>query len=239
MDENNVVTSHNSATSPYAIPFAIVIAGLAISAAVYFGNNNKGVAALQQGTAAPQAINLDPVVSTDHIIGNLNAKIIIVEYSDLECPFCQMFHKTMNQIMNEYGKDGQVAWVYRHFPLPMHTKSPKESEAAECANKLGGNTKFWEFVNRIFDVGSMNNSLDPAELSKTAGVIGLDVSAFDACLSGGTMKSIIDASLVSGQKAGVQGTPHSIVLVNNKVVGTIDGAQPYEAVKAAIDSALK
>ena len=221
------------ASQNYAIPFAIVIAGLAIAGAIYFGDGKKSAVATQpSGT-------VDPVTSSDHILGNPNAKVVIVEYSDTECPFCKSFHPTMNRIMSEYGKDGKVAWVYRHFPLPFHTKAPKEAQATECANKLGGNTKFWEYINKVFEVTPGNNQLDPAELPKIAKTVGLDVTAFNKCLESGEMKKTVDAGIASGQKAGVSGTPYSIILVNKKSVTGINGAQPYEVVKATIDELLK
>lgn len=225
-----------SKAQSYAIPFAIVIAGLAIAGAIYFSDEKKG----PSPTATAQANTaIDPVTAKDHIIGNPNAKIVIVEYSDTECPYCKMFHPTMERIMNEYGKDGKVAWVYRHFPLSFHPKAPKEAEATECANKLGGNTKFWEYLSKLFEVTPGNNQLDPAELPKIAGKIGLDVTEFNKCLDSGEMKTIVDKDLASGQKAEVSGTPYAAILVNKKVVDSINGAQPYEVVKAQIDALLK
>lgn len=220
----------------YAVPFAIVIAGLAIASAIYFGDSKKAAPAIaaQQGSGM-----VDPVTSNDHVLGNPNAKVIIVEYSDTECPFCKSFHPTMQRVMSEYGKSGQVAWVYRHWPLPFHSKAPHEAEATECANKLGGNTKFWEYLNKIFEATPGNNQLDPAELSKIAKTVELDDVAFNTCLSSGEMKTIVDRDLASGIKAGVSGTPFSVILVNKKPVSSINGAQPYEVVKAAIDEALK
>lgn len=233
MEENTPVPKVPLAQN-YAIPFAIVIAGLAIAGAIYFGDGKKGAIPT---AAQPNGI-VESVTATDHIVGNPNAKIIIVEYSDTECPFCKSFHPTMQRIMNEYGKDGKVAWVYRHFPLPFHTKAPKEAEATECANKLGGNTKFWEYINKVFEITPGNNQLDPAELPKIAKTVGLDVDAFNKCLDSNDMKVIVDKNLASGQKAGVGGTPYSIILVDKKAVSSINGAQPYEQVKAQIDATL-
>ncbi len=109
--------------------------------------------------------NMKPVTSSDHIFGDVNAPVKVVFYSDLECPFCKSFHETMTQIMNSsYGKDGKVAWVYRHFPLKqLHSKAPKEAEAAECAAELGGNDAFWKFINKINEVTPANNKLDQAQ----------------------------------------------------------------------------
>ncbi|MCI0542492.1 thioredoxin domain-containing protein [bacterium] len=98
----------------------------------------------------------------EHILGNPNAEIFIIEYSDLECPFCKRFHETMKQAMEQYGKDGQVAWVYRHFPLDaIHNKARKEAEATECAGELGGNDMFWKYTNKLMEITPSNNQLDP------------------------------------------------------------------------------
>lgn len=111
----------------------------------------------------------------DHVLGNPNALVTIIEFSDTECPFCKKFHETMRKIIDEYGKDGKVKWVYRHFPLDqIHSKSRKEAEATECATEQGGNEKFWEFINKIYEITPSNNGLDPAELPKIAKSIGLN-----------------------------------------------------------------
>lgn len=238
MEDNN--TQHAAtavkAAPNYAIPFAIVIAGLAIAGAIYFSNSKNVPTA---GAAAQVPTSVDPVTASDHILGNPDAKVVIVEYSDTECPFCKSFEPTLQRIMSEYGKDGKVALVYRHFPLSFHTRSPKEAEATECVNKLGGNTMFWSYITKIFEITPANNGLDPAELPKIAASLGIDVTAFNKCLNSGEMKSIVDADTASGTKAGVTGTPYSIILVDKKPAGIIEGAQPYETVKAQLDALLK
>lgn len=94
--------------------------------------------------------NLKPVTSADHIRGDINAPVKIVEFSDIDCPFCKRFHTTMLEVMNTYGKEGKVAWVYRHFPLTqLHPDAANKAEASECVAELGGNDKFWEFVDGL------------------------------------------------------------------------------------------
>lgn len=240
MEGQNTPPVAMPAAQNYAIPFAIVIAGLAIAGAVYFGGQRNGNLVATAGAVNPNGSVVDPVLPTEHILGNPNAKVVIVEYSDPECPFCKMFHPTMQRIMSEYGQSGNVAWVYRQFPIAsLHPKAHHESEAVECANKLGGNTKFWEYINKIFEITPGNNQLDPAELPKIAKTVGLDVDAFNTCLNSNEMVSVVDKSLASGDRAGVTGTPYSIVLVDKKPSASINGAQPYEAVKATIDQFLK
>ncbi len=95
--------------------------------------------------------NMLPVSSTDHIRGNQNAPVKIVEFSDFECPYCQAFHETMKQVMAEYGEKGQVAWIYRHLPLTsIHRFAMSYAEESECASSIGGSNKFWEYADARF-----------------------------------------------------------------------------------------
>jgi thiol-disulfide isomerase/thioredoxin len=105
---------------------------------------------------------IKPVTSQDHVKGNPNAPIKIVAYSDFECPFCQRFHNTMNELMEKYGEDGEVAWVFRQFPLEqLHpVKAQAVAVASECANELAGNDGFWKFADRYFELTLTNNRTD-------------------------------------------------------------------------------
>lgn len=94
--------------------------------------------------------NLAPVTAADHIRGDINAPVKIVEFSDIDCPFCKKFHTTMQEVMKTYGKDGKVAWVYRHLPLTqLHPDAKNKAEASECVTEIGGKDKFWAFVDRL------------------------------------------------------------------------------------------
>jgi protein-disulfide isomerase len=104
-----------------------------------------------------------PVTDKDHIKGDISAPVKIVEYSDLECPFCKRFHATMQEVVKSY--DGKVAWVFRQFPLAqLHPKAVKEAEAAECVASLGGNAAFWKFIDKVEEVTPGNNKLDEAKI---------------------------------------------------------------------------
>src|SRR3990167_8218763 len=96
------------------VPLSIVVAGAMIAAAVYFGGDKENPRPQADPREARQEIEVPRVTGADHIFGNPEASIKIVEYSDTECPFCKTFHYTMKQVVDAYG--GQVAWVYRHFP---------------------------------------------------------------------------------------------------------------------------
>jgi protein-disulfide isomerase len=185
-----------------------------------------------------------PVNGQDHILGSPNAPVKLVEFSDFECPFCKGFHATLKQLMDEYGKDGKVAWVYRHFPLDeLHSKARKEAQAAECANELGGNKAFWAYADKIFEVTPSNDRLDLALLPQMAQEIGLDRAKFEACLEGdargGKYADNIEAQHQDASTSGGNGTPYTLVIGANGQIFPISGAQPYAALKSIIDAALK
>ena len=232
--------------SSFAVPMAIIIAGALVAGALYFNKGNGGSGnpnnlAVKDNNAVEttKENNVKAVSSADHIRGNPNAKVKVIEFSDPECPFCKRFHKTMNQIIDEYGKSGQVAWVYRHFPLDaIHSKARKESEALECANEQGGSAKFWAYLDRLFEVTPSNDGLDLAELPKIAEYSGLDKTRFNQCLESGKYAKRVADDLADGLKSGAQGTPYNVVVAANGKKFIINGAQPYESVKAVINQAL-
>jgi protein-disulfide isomerase len=141
----------------FAVPFSILIAGAMIAISLYVVNSS-GASTNPKPEVAQE---IRGIVDTDHVRGNPNADIILVEYSDTECPFCKQFHETLKRVMDEYGGDGKVAWVYRHFPIPsLHPKAGKEAEALECAAEQGGNEVFWKFTDMVYETTQSNNALD-------------------------------------------------------------------------------
>jgi len=209
------------------VPIAIIVAGIIIGGAVFLSRGSSPREILQAPTNQPVAsldenISLRSVDNNDHILGNPDAMIVMVEYSDLECPFCKTFHKTMQTIMSQYGKDGNVAWVYRHFPLDIHPKAPKEAEATECANELGGNEKFWAYVDKIFEITPSNNQLDPARLQEIAENVGLSKNRFETCLNGGKYAEKVKNDYNDGIKAGVSGTPNTVLVLANAVTPAVE-----------------
>lgn len=198
-----------------------------------------GEAGQVAGEAAPTKVDVDPLQENDHVRGDKNARILLIEYSDTECPFCKRFHPTAQQVVDDYK--GQVAWVYRHFPLDsLHSKARKEAEASECANELGGNEAFWKYLDKIYEITPANNGLDPNELPKIAVQVGLDQAKFKSCLDSGRYAPAVEANAKSGTKAGVSGTPGTILLdTKTGKTTSLPGAVPVEQVKAAIDVLLQ
>ncbi len=230
----------------FSVPVAIIIGAALIAGAIYLGSS-KGASVGANGQpqqVAQQTGDLEkmtPVSKDDHIRGNPNALVKIVEYSDTECPFCKRFHISMKQIIDEYGKDGKVAWVYRHFPLDqLHPiKARMEAVALECAGDQGGNDKFWEYADRLYEITPSNNGLDAAELPKIAQFVGLDTAKFNACLTSGKFDKHIEDELQNAQATGGSGTPWSIVVAKNGKKYPLSGAQPYESIKQLVELALQ
>ena len=206
------------------VPLAIVVAGLLIAGAIFLskgGNEtpqteraDKNALAANTTQEQTAALTIRPVTGDDHIRGNPNADIVIVEYSDTECPFCKRFHTTMQQIVAEYGKSGKVAWVYRHFPIVnLHPKAPKEAEATECAAELGGSAKFWEYIDRLFELTPANNGLDVSELPKIAVDVKLPRSQFESCLQSGKYANRVQSDYQDGVTSGANGTPYNVLIL--------------------------
>lgn len=229
------------------LPVAIVIAGVLVAGAIIFSSSKSGKP-IANDNPAEKEISLKEVNAEDHILGNPNADVIFVEYSDLECPFCKLFHATMHKITEDYAKQGNFAWVYRHFPLDkpdtegrvLHSKAGKEAQATECAAEIGGQTGFWNYIDRIFQITPSNNGLDLAKLPQIAEDIGLDRAKFEACLASGKYASKIEEQYQDGTRAGAQGTPYSVIVTKrgDKIPITL-GALPYNEMKKIIDAVFE
>jgi protein-disulfide isomerase len=233
-------SENNKPKRDYLLPASILISALLVSGSLVYNAGKKAAPADLKETARvgqPTTLKIRPVGKDDHILGNYNAPVKIVEYSDLECPFCKRFHPVLKQILSDYGD--KVAWVYRHFPLDsLHPKARKEAEAAECAAELGGNEKFWAYIDRLFEVTPSNNGLDLAELPQIAADVGLDRNRFEDCLQSGKYANKVDNDFKDGLAAGVTGTPTSIVISKDGTKIPINGALPLNQVKLIIDQAL-
>lgn len=242
----------------YVLPASILIAALLVSLSLVYNAGKKPDAGSSAENPSPSLAgnvagavpqspenNVRPVSSADHVFGDPNASVKIIEFSDLECPFCKRFHYTMKQVVEAYK--GKVAWVYRHSPIDqLHPKARKEAEASECAAELGGNTKFWAYIDRLFELTPSNNGLDPALLPKIATDVGLDGAKFTACVASGKYATKISSDLADAENSGGGGTPYSIVIAPNGKKTVISGALPFAstdprlpAVTQYIDPAVK
>lgn len=195
----------------------------------------------QQDTRSRKAQNVRPVSpDEDHIRGNPNARISLIEYSDFECPFCKRFHPLAKQLIENNG--GKVNWVYRHFPLAFHNPgAQKQAEASECAAKQGGNDAFWRYSDLIYARTKSNGNGFPIDdLVPLAQEIGLNRVSFERCLESGEMRARVLKDYENGVQSGISGTPGNIFInhATGKVIAAA-GALPVERLQGIVDRLLK
>lgn len=226
----------------YLTPISVLAGALVIGGAIYLSGQNPGVAGPQEPSdreVKAALAKMAPVTAEDHIRGSMDAKVVIVEYSDTECPFCKVFHETLAEVTSQY--DGtEVAWVYRHFPLDqLHQKARHEAVALECAAEQGGNDAFWKYTDRLFSVTTSNDGLDEAELPRIAAFVGLNVATFNECLASTRHDAAIQADVDNAIASGGRGTPWSIMVEKDGTKTPINGAYPAAQLKSMIDEALR
>ena len=206
----------------------------------YVERQRAAAAESQRRELDARAKTMRPVSkSRDHIRGNPDAPVTLVEYSDFECPFCKRFHPTMKRVVDE--SKGNVRWVYRHFPLDeIHSKARKEAAASECAAELGGNDAFWKFADRFYELTPSNNNTNIEKvLPQVARDIGLDSAKFASCLASGRHDGRVAEDHDNALATGGNGTPWSLVMSRKGKIYPLSGAQPYASVKQLVELALR
>ncbi len=183
--------------------------------------------------AAPDANKIYniPVPKNAPTKGGANAKVVIQEFSDFQCPFCSRVNPTVAQVVKEYGD--KVKFVWRDYPLPFHKDAQPAAQAAREVYSQKGDKAFWAYHDILF---ANQKTLSRENLEKFAEQVGgINMKAFKAALDSGKHKAAVEADMAAVAKAGARiGTPS--FFINGKLV---QGAQPFAAFKVAIDEALK
>lgn len=245
------VPSLKSKFAPFYVLLLVVLAFLAgalFQKYQYIKFNAATLGANIQGTAQAAQINQpnnkpQPTVPAQKVTvdnghfpveGDPNAKVTIVAFEDLRCPFCkQWFDNTLPSIKKDYIDTGKAKLYFRQYEF-LGDASVLAGNAAECANDQG---KFWDFYNYMYQnqpSESDTSMFTVDKLTNIAGTLGMDTNQFNSCLSSKKFNSSVSDDLAAGQKAGVSGTP--TVFVNGV---PIVGAEPYSTFQTAIDAALK
>lgn len=189
-------------------------------------------------TATPEPSVLKPKVDLAGwpYLGPADAKVTLVEYTDMQCPFCSRHHtQSYPKIKTDYVDAGKIRYVIKQFPLSsIHPDAENAGYATQCAVKQD-NVKSVDYVDKVFD---NQDDLSVASLKKYAGEVGLDATKFGECLDKQETKGEVDASFQEGTENGVSGTPSFLVLKADGSAERIVGAQPFTAFKAALDRAL-
>jgi protein-disulfide isomerase len=179
----------------------------------------------------PEKKNVAPPTLANPFKGSANAKVVIQEFSDFQCPFCGRAEPTLKQIEGAYGD--RVKLVWRHMPLPMHADAPLASQAAAEAFKQKGSDGFWKMHDLLFQNQSVPDGLKRPALEKYAAEIGLDAVRFASALDNGVHKAAIDADAKTAADAGISSTPAFVI--NGYF---LNGALPFSKFKKVIDRAL-
>lgn len=178
-------------------------------------------------------------IDNDPILGDKNAPVTLIEFSDYQCPFCGRFYReTLPKIKKDYIEKGKVRYVFRDFPiLSLHPQAQKGAEAAQCA---GDQNQYWEMHDLLFE---NQRAMSIEDLKGYAKKLGLNMQSFKKCLDEEKYANEVRKDMQEGQTAGVQGTPSFVLGITTKdgmIKGVfIRGAQPYQAFKMAIESLLE
>lgn len=216
------------------IPGAIIAAGLVLALAVYVHRTHT-----VEGSVTADITLMHPVSQADHIVGNPDAPVKLVEYSDIDSSYSKTFQQTMEQLMAQYASGGQVAWVYRHLPLiDQHVYAEEHAEAAECAASLGGPSMFWRFIDALNSQAPGDLQFDPANYDSVVSSLGLLPQSFDACMKAHTYQQKVSEDFENGIAIGAGGSPFTVLLVKGQAPITLNGALPYDGLKKIVDQAI-
>ena len=214
------------------------------------GSAVQASSAPTQQAAAPQpAEDTSPKqvsVDDDPVLGDKNAPITLIEFSDYECPFCKRhFDQTLPQLRKDYIDTGKVKMVFRDFPLSFHDPmATTEAIAANCAREQGGDPAYFKFHDEIFRKTTSNgNGLSKDKIYTIATDLGLNTDNLKSCVEAEKYKDEVSKDIADGSASGVSGTPGFFIgksSPDGKITGTpLVGAQPYAAFKTIIDQQLK
>ena len=197
----------------------------------------------KEGAAARPARPDKMSISSRPFRGSESARVVMVEFSDYQCPFCgRFFRDTLPLLDKEYIDSGRIKYVYNHLPLDdLHPAAFKAALSVECAGDQG---KFWDLHRRLFANQSL---LASGDVASQARAIGLDMNQFDRCMQGDKAEAAVRSGVTEAGALGIEATPTFVIGLadaknpndpNIKILAVIGGAYPFAVFKSAIDKAL-
>lgn len=258
--------SETTPVSFLSTPMSMIIGAIIISLSILISGGVIEIKGITKGTAsagvvlqptnpptqqaaAPAPEDTSPKqvsVDDDAVLGDKNAPITLIEFSDYECPFCKRhFDQTLPQLKKDYIDTGKVKMVFRDFPLSFHDPmATTEAIAANCAREQGGDTAYFEFHNEMFKRTTSNgNGLSKDKIYTIATDLGLNTDNLKSCVESEKYKDEVTKDIADGSASGVSGTPGFFIgksSPDGKITGSpLVGAQPYAAFKTIIDQLLK
>ena len=195
--------------------------------------NNLAPVAAAPNAAPPAPTKVDPkITDADPFLGDPNAKLTVVEFSDFQCPFCGRFFKEVeSQLKKDYIDTGKIKFVYKHLAF-LGKESTDAANASECAKEQ---KKFWEYHDKLFNSqnGENQGTFSIDNLKKFAADLGLNTAQFNTCLDGQKYNDHVQTDVAEANRLGLNSTP-STAVGDTPVIG----AQPYNAFKTIIDQKL-
>lgn len=187
--------------------------------------------------AIPPTTDTPADADDDAVLGDSDADITVIEFTDYQCPFCSRhYEQTHKQIVKDYVDTGKVKLVVRDFPLGFHPNAQKAAEATECA---ADQNKFWEMHDKLFQMqGTWSNTDGITAFKQYAKDIGLNAGTFDSCLDGGTHAQEVKDDMAAGSASGIDGTPGFWIVGPDGKGQKISGAYPFDSFKTAFDAIL-
>jgi protein-disulfide isomerase len=180
-----------------------------------------------------------PVEARDHVFGNPGAPIVFVTYSDFLCPYCKEFYTTMKKVIETYGKDGQVAWAYRHMPITrLHPHAATYALASECVAQYAGTKGFWSFADLLHATSSTERVLTSTELITLAETTGVSSENFTTCMKDGSLMRHVEGDFSDAIRAGASATPFTVIVTAYQQLPR-QGARPYPVVASTVEAMLR
>lgn len=191
---------------------------------------------IKTALAEPLALLVKVPVETAYLYGNARGKVMLLEFSDFQCPYCQRVQPILKNLLQQYGD--KVAFGYRHFPLDFHNDADSSAIATECAREQG---KFVDMHDQLYKQQRNQSVSELKEIAKKVGVA--DLKKFNACLDSEKYRSLVSRDIAAGQAAGITGTPGFIVGRYNAEKGILEGellsgAMPEATFKKMLDKYL-
>lgn len=226
---------------------AVLISGIIISIAILahgfivakYNTTKSGASGLVDKAVIAEIMKTPAIAHKYFADQTPTEEIVMTVYTDTECPFCKNFHSTLNELLS--NNDGKLAVVYKHFPLSFHPNAQKEAESIECVREIESDAKAFKYMDAIFAVTPSNNKLTKEALFEITDAMKLKTKKIRECTESGKYAQKVKAEIAEGEQKGVQGTPFTFIEQNKEGVktslGTINGAQPIEAVQAILSQA--
>ena len=246
MEEEKSITIKKSDLWKYST--FLLVAVVLIGAFFMFTGNGTTTGNTVQNPDQQEPTTASAKVDDDAVLGDPNAPITIIEFSDYQCPFCRKFWtETFLQLEKDYIDTGKVKLIFRDFPLSsIHPMAQASGEAAECVREKGGDEAYFKMHDKMFSEQNILDSGNPLgavtktatytndDLKNWAKDLGYDIGS---CLDSGKYKNEVMKDTADAQSAGGQGTPFFVIMKSGDKEGTpLSGAYPYDTFKQIIDS---